>query len=65
MTEIAVAKIAVQKGEAEEKQFAGQMVRSHTQTSDELKGLISSGDVQATLPTAPDDSSQKKIGKFG
>ena len=38
MTEIAAAKIALQKGDADEKQFADQMVRDHTRTSDELKG---------------------------
>ena len=31
MTEIAAAKIALQKGDAEEKQFADQMVRDHSQ----------------------------------
>ena len=61
MTEIAAAKIALQKGDAEEKQFADQMVRDHSQTSEELKGLVSSGSVEATLPAALDDKSQKII----
>jgi putative membrane protein len=64
MTEIAAAKIALQKGDAEEKQFADQMVHDHSQTSDQLKGLLSSGDVPAALPTALDDASQKKIDKL-
>lgn len=64
MMEIAAAKIALQKGDADEKQFADQMVKDHTQTSTELKALVSSGDVQATLPTSPDSSSQKKIDKL-
>ena len=64
MTEIAAAKIALQKGDAEEKQFADQMVRDHSQTSEELKGLVSSGSVEATLPAALDDTSQKKIDKL-
>ena len=51
MTEIAAAKIALQKGDGDEKQFADQMVKDHTQTSNELKALVSGGDVQAiTLP---------------
>jgi len=54
MTEIAAAKVALQKGDGDEKQFADQMVKDHTQTSTELKALVSGGDVQATLPTAPD-----------
>jgi putative membrane protein len=64
MTEIAAAKIALEKGDADEKQFADQMARDHTQTSTELKALISSGDVQATLPTALDSGSQKQIDKL-
>jgi putative membrane protein len=64
MTEIAAARIALQKGDADEKQFADQMVRDHTQTSDELKGLVSGGDVLAALPTAPDSGSQKQIDKL-
>jgi putative membrane protein len=64
MTEIAAAKIALQKGDAEEKQFADQMVRDHSQTSEELKGLVSSGGVDAALPASLDDASQKKIDKL-
>ena len=64
MTEIAAAKIALQKGDGDEKQFADQMVKDHTQTSTELKALVSGGDVQATLPTAPDSASQKQIDKL-
>jgi putative membrane protein len=64
MTEIAAAKIALQKGDPDEKQFADQMVKDHTETSTELKALVSAGDVQATLPAALDSSSQKKIDKL-
>jgi putative membrane protein len=64
MTEIAAAKIALQKGDADEKQFADQMVHDHSQTSEELKGLVSSGGVEAALPTALDDASKKKIDKL-
>ena len=64
MTEIAAAKIALQKGDADEKQFADQMVRDHTRTSDELKGLVSRGSVQTVLPTALDNASQQKIDKL-
>ena len=64
MTEIAAAKIALEKGNAEEKKFAQQMVTDHTKTSTELKGLVSSGDVKAEIPAALDSSSQKKIDKL-
>jgi putative membrane protein len=43
MTEIAAAKIALEKGNADEKKFAQQMVTDHTKTSSELKELVSSG----------------------
>lgn len=64
MTEIAAAQIALRKGDADEKQFANQMITDHTQTSNELKALVSGGDLQATLPTAPDSASQKQIDKL-
>ena len=64
MTETAAAKIALEKGNAAEKSFANQMVTDHTKTSSELKELVSSGAVKATLPTALDSSSQKKIDKL-
>jgi putative membrane protein len=64
MTEIAAAKIALEKGNADEKKFAQQMVTDHTKTSSELKELVSSGAMKATLPTALDSSSQKKIDKL-
>ena len=40
------------------------MVKDHIQTSIELKALVSSGHVQATLPTALDSASQKQIDKL-
>ena len=64
MMEIESSKIAQQKGNAEEKQFAGQMITDHTKTSSELKGLVSSGDVKAEIPAALDSSSQSKLEKL-
>jgi putative membrane protein len=64
LTEIAAAKIALEKGNADEKVFANQMVTDHTKTSSELKGLVASGDVKAEIPAALDSSSQKKIDKL-
>ena len=64
MTEIAAAKIALQKGNADERKFAEQMVTDHTKTSTELKALVTSGDVKAEIPAALDSSSQKKIDKL-
>ncbi len=61
MLEIAAAKVAQQKGDANEKTFAGQMITDHTKTSQDIKGMVDSGDVKATLPTKLSDSSQKKL----
>jgi len=64
MFEIESSKLAEQKGNAQEKRFAQQMVTDHTKTSTELKGLVSDGKVQATLPTALDSAHQSKIDKL-
>src|ERR1700728_721128 len=63
MLEIEAAKIAQTKGDAQEKTFAGEMITDHTKTSTELKGMVS-GEMKAALPTALDDSSQKKLDKL-
>jgi putative membrane protein len=64
MLEIEAAKIAENKGDADEKKFAGQMVTDHTKTSSDLKGLVSSGAVKADIPTSLDSASQKKLGQL-
>jgi putative membrane protein len=64
MTEIAASKIGQERGNAEEKAFAGQMITDHTKTSSELKQLVSSGDVKAEIPGALDSSSQSKVDKL-
>ena len=61
MFEIAAAQIAQQKGNAEEKKFAGQMINDHGKTSSDLKGLVTSGDVKAEVPTVLDSAYQKKL----
>ena len=64
MLEIESSKIAQQKGNADEKKFAGQMITDHTKTSSELKSMVSSGDVKAEIPAALDSSSQSKLDKL-
>src|SRR4030088_742538 len=64
MFEIESNKLAQEKGNAPEKTFASQMVTDHTETSTELKGLVSSGKVKAELPTALDSSHQSKLDKL-
>jgi len=63
MLEIDAAKIAQEKGNADEKKLAEQMITDHTKTSIELKGLVPA-DMQSAIPTAPDDSSRKKLDKL-
>ena len=64
MLEIAAAKLAQERGNADEKKFAQQMITDHTKTSTELKGLVSGGKVKAELPTALDSSHQSKLDKL-
>jgi putative membrane protein len=63
MLEIETAKVAQQKGNADEKKFAEQMITDHTKTSSEMK-TMASGELAAAIPTALDDSSQKKLQKL-
>jgi putative membrane protein len=64
MLEIEAAKIAENKGNAEEKKFAAQMITDHTKTTSDLKGLVKSGDVKAEIPSTLDSSYQKKLDKL-
>jgi putative membrane protein len=64
MFEIESSKLAQQKGNAQEKTFAAQMISDHTKTSTELKQLVSSGKVKAAVPAALDSSHQSKLDKL-
>lgn len=64
MFEIESSKLAEQKGNAQEKSFAQQMVTDHSKTSSDLKSLISSGKVKAELPSGLDSSHQSKLDKL-
>jgi putative membrane protein len=63
MLEIEATKIAQQKGGADEKKFAEQMITDHTKTSSELKGLVPSN-MASAIATSLDDSAQKKLDKL-
>jgi putative membrane protein len=63
MLEVDAAKVAQQKGNADEKKFAEQMITDHTKTSTELKGLVPP-DMTSAIPTSLDNSSQKKLDKL-
>jgi putative membrane protein len=63
MLEIEAAKLAEQKGNADERKFAGMMVADHTKTSADLKSMAPA-DKQIAIPAKLDDSSQKKLDKL-
>jgi putative membrane protein len=48
--ELASAKLATQRGDDNVKSFAEKMITDHTETTDALKELVSSGKVHAELP---------------
>jgi putative membrane protein len=64
MFEIQSSQIAQQRGNASEKTFAENMIKDHTKTSNDLKTMISGGDVKAELPNALDSSKQSEIDKL-
>ena len=64
MFELESNKLAQTKGNPAEKTFAGHMVTDHSKTSEQLKGLVSSGKVKAELPMALDSSHQSKLDKL-
>lgn len=60
MMEIEAAKLALQRGNAEDKTFAAQMETDHTKTSTELKQLVPDN-LKSALPAGLDDASRKKL----
>jgi putative membrane protein len=64
MFEIQSSQLAQERGNASEKPFAATMIKDHQKTSDDLKSMVSSGDLKAELPTALDSSHQSKLDKL-
>ncbi len=64
MFEIQSSQLAVEKGNAQAKSFAQHMITDHQKTTTELQGLIKTGVVKATPPTALDSSHQSKLDKL-
>lgn len=63
MLEIEASKLVGVKSDTKDKAFADQMIKDHTQTSTELKGLVGAK-VKASLPTAVDKAHQDKLDKL-
>lgn len=64
MFEIQSSQLAQERGNASEKPFAATMIKDHQKTSEDIKAMISSGDVKADLPTALDSSHQSALDKL-
>lgn len=62
MYEIEAGKIAAQKGQSDAvKQFGQHMVEAHSQTTEELKGIVQQEKIKVDLPTKLDDKHQRMI----
>lgn len=64
MFEIASSKLAMERSDDATKAFAQRMIADHEKTTGELKGLVTSGKVQATLPTAMTSDQQAMLTKL-
>src|SRR5712671_1200211 len=60
MFEIESSKLAEERADPAGKTFAARMIKDHTETTTELKALVSSGQVKASLPSGLDRSHQSK-----
>ena len=64
MLKIESSKPVAVKFDTKDKAFADQMIKDHTATSAELKGLVSSGKVQVNLPSVMDKAHGAKLDKL-
>jgi putative membrane protein len=65
MLEIAAAKLAKQRGSEDVKAFADKMITDHTQTTNALKALVSSGKVHERPPTEMTSLQKSQLDKLG
>jgi putative membrane protein len=62
MYEIEAGKIAGQKGQSDAiKQFGQHMVEAHSQTTEELKGIVQQANIKVDSPTKLDEKHQRMI----
>ena len=62
MMEVQSSQLALSRSpDTDTKPFAEKMVKDHQQTSAELKGLVDTGKVKATIPSALDAEHQKML----
>jgi putative membrane protein len=65
MLEIAAAKLAKQRGNEDVKSFADKMITDHTETTNALKALVSSGKVHEHPPAEMTSSQNSQLDKLG
>lgn len=65
MFEIQSSELALQRADAATKDFATEMIAAHTKTTAELKGLISSANLQVTPPAALDAAHKETLDGLG
>lgn len=61
MFDVQSARLAEQKGERIEKTFAQREVTDHTKFTDDIKGMVNSGKVHASVPTGLDSEHQQRM----
>jgi putative membrane protein len=65
MLEIESSKLALTKSDSDKtKQFARKMIKDHTETSNELKALLSGGKAGATAPSGLDKAHEDAVSMF-
>jgi putative membrane protein len=61
MFDVEAARLAEQKGESGEKTFAQREVNDHTKFTGEVKGMVNSGKVHASVPIGLDSEHQQML----
>ena len=64
MFEIQSSQLAQNKGDAAAKTFAAKMIEDHTKTMNEMKSMVQSGKVKATIPSAMSSSQKSMLDKL-
>jgi putative membrane protein len=64
MFNVQAARLAEQKGDPREANFARQVIADHTKTTDDLKMMVNTAKVNANIATALDSENQRKLAEL-
>jgi putative membrane protein len=64
MWDVRAARLAEQKGDRSDKTFAQGEITHHTKLTDDLKSMVDSGKVHATIPTGWDNEHQQRFDRL-